>query len=116
MISVWMDEMAEGHTTVTTGRYVEAYINKQKCKTITLPVIEFEELEYQKNGRVPYHVVCERGTQDGISRALGSKVLDFKDFDNIPMPAHKYDDDGIRRDGINPLTHNGYNEEEMDNQ
>lgn len=28
----------------------------------------------------------------------------------------KYDDDGIRRDGINPLTHNGYNEEEMDNQ
>lgn len=85
-------------------------------KTITLPVIEFEELEYQKNGRVPYHVVCERGTQDGISRALGSKVLDFKDFDNIPMPAHKYDDDGIRRDGINPLTHNGYNEEEMDDQ
>ena len=54
--------------------------------------------------------------QDGISRALGSKVLDFKDFDNIPMPAHKYDDDGIRRDGINPLTHNGYNEEEMDDQ
>lgn len=116
MISVWLDEMAESHTTVTTGRYVEAYINEQKCKTITLPVIEFEELEYQKNGRVPYHVVCERGTQDGISRALGSKVLDFKDFDNIPMPAHKYDDDGIRRDGINPLTHNGYNEEEMDDQ
>lgn len=116
MISVWLDEMAESHTTVTTGRYVEAYINEQKCKTITLPVIEFEELEYQKNGRVPYHVVCERGMQDGISRALGSKVLDFKDFDNIPMPAHKYDDDGIRRDGINPLTHNGYNEEEMDDQ
>lgn len=116
MISVWLDEMAESHTTVTTGRYVEAYINEQKCKTITLPVIEFEELEYQKNGRVPYHVVCERGTQDGISRALGSKVLDFKDFDNIPMPAYKYDDDGIRRDGINPLTHNGYNEEEMDDQ
>ena len=116
MISVWLDEMVESHTTVTTGRYVEAYINEQKCKTITLPVIEFEELEYQKNGRVPYHVVCERGTQDGISRALGSKVLDFKDFDNIPMPAHKYDDDGIRRDGINPLTHNGYNEEEMDDQ
>ena len=64
----------------------------------------------------PYHVVCERGTQDGISRALGNKVLDFKDFDNIPMPAHKYDDDGIRRDGINPLTHNGYNEEEMNDQ
>lgn len=48
MISVWLDEMAESHTTVTTGRYVEAYINEQKCKTITLPVIEFEELEYQK--------------------------------------------------------------------
>lgn len=48
MISVWLDEMVESHTTVTTGRYVEAYINEQKCKTITLPVIEFEELEYQK--------------------------------------------------------------------
>lgn len=30
MISVWLDEMAESHTTVTTGRYVEAYINEQK--------------------------------------------------------------------------------------
>ena len=116
MISVWLDEMAENHTTVSTGRYVETYINEQQHKTIMLPVIEFEELEYQKNGRTPYHVVCERGTQDGISRALGNKVLDFKDFDNIPMPAHKYDDDGIRRDGINPLTHNGYNEEEMNDQ
>ena len=116
MISVWLDEMAENHTIVSAGRYVEAYINEQQHKTIMLPVIEFEELEYQKNGRTPYHVVCERGTQDGISRALGNKVLDFKDFDNIPMPAHKYDDDGIRRDGINPLTHNGYNEEEMDDQ
>lgn len=54
MISVWLDEMAESHTTVTTGRYVEAYINEQKCKTITLPVIEFEELRISKNGRVPY--------------------------------------------------------------
>ena len=116
MISVWLDEMAENHTTVSAGRYVETYINEQQHKTIMLPVIEFEELEYQKNGRTPYHVVCERGTQDGISRALGNKVLDFKDFDNIPMPAHKYDNDGIRCDGINPLTHNGYNEEEMNDQ
>lgn len=34
-------------------------------------------------------------------------------MNNESMPAHKYDDDGIRRDGINPLTHSGYWEEEQ---
>jgi len=43
---------------------------------------------------------------------MGNKVIDFKDMNNEPMPAHKYDDAGIRRDGINPLTHSGYWEEE----
>lgn len=38
---------------------------------------------------------------------------DAKDMNNESMPAHKYDDDGIRRDGINPLTHSGYWEEEQ---
>lgn len=65
-----------------------------------------------KAGREKYHIVCERGTQDGISRTMGNKVIDFKDMNNEPMPAHKYDDAGIRRDGINPLTHSGYWEEE----
>ncbi len=81
-------------------------------KTLIFPIIELEELVYQKAGREKYHIVCERGTQDGISRTMGNKVIDFKDMNNEPMPAHKYDDAGIRRDGINPLTHSGYWEEE----
>lgn len=70
-------------------------------------------LVFQKAVKEKYHIVCERGTQDGISRAMGNKVIDFKDMNNESMPAHKYDDDGIRRDGINPLTHSGYWEEEQ---
>lgn len=84
--------------------------NLQKC---IIPIIELEELVYQKAVKEKYHIVCERGTQDGISRAMGNKVIDFKDMNNESMPAHKYDDDGIRRDGINPLTHSGYWEEEQ---
>lgn len=72
------------------------------CVSVFLDMKELEK----------YHIVCERGTQDGISRTMGNKVIDFKDMNNEPMPAHKYDDAGIRRDGINPLTHSGYWEEE----
>lgn len=82
-------------------------------KTLIFPIIELEELVFQKASKERYHIVCERGTQDGISRVMGKKLIDFKDMNNTPMPAHKYDDYGIRRDGINPLTHSGYWEEEQ---
>lgn len=82
-------------------------------KTLIFPIIELEELVFQRANKERYHIVCERGTQDGISRVMGKKLIDFKDMNNTPMPAHKYDDYGIRRDGINPLTHSGYWEEEQ---
>lgn len=113
MIEMWLSEMTDKHTTIEAREYVEAYINDEESKTLVFPIIELEELVYQKAVKEKYHIVCERGTQDGISRAMGNKVIDFKDMNNESMPAHKYDDDGIRRDGINPLTHSGYWEEEQ---
>ena len=113
MIEMWLSEMTDKHTTIEASEYVEAYINDEESKTLVFPIIELEELVYQKAVKEKYHIVCERGTQDGISRAMGNKVIDFKDMNNESMPAHKYDDDGIRRDGINPLTHSGYWEEEQ---
>ena len=112
MIEMWLSEMTNTHTCVDAREYTEAYIDDDSVKTLIFPIIELEELVYQKAGREKYHIVCERGTQDGISRTMGNKVIDFKDMNNEPMPAHKYDDAGIRRDGINPLTHSGYWEEE----
>lgn len=112
MIEMWLSEMTNTHTCVDAREYTEAYIDDDNEKTLIFPIIELEELVYQKAGREKYHIVCERGTQDGISRTMGNKVIDFKDMNNEPMPAHKYDDAGIRRDGINPLTHSGYWEEE----
>ena len=112
MIEMWLSEMTNTHTCVDAREYMEAYIDDDSEKTLIFPIIELEELVYQKAGREKYHIVCERGTQDGISRTMGNKVIDFKDMNNEPMPAHKYDDAGIRRDGINPLTHSGYWEEE----
>lgn len=44
---------------------------------------------------------------------LNRAEADFDKTDAQRMPAHKYDDYGIRRDGINPLTHSGYWEEEQ---
>ena len=111
MIEMWLSEMTDTHTCVDAREYTEAYINDDNEKTLVFPIIELEELVCQKAGREKYHIVCERGTQDGISRVMGNKVIDFKDMNNEPMPAHKYDDAGIRRDGINPLTHSGYWEE-----
>lgn len=113
MIEMWLSEMTNAHTCVDAREYTEAYIDNDNEKTLVFPIIELEELVYQKAGREKYHIVCERGTQDGISRAMGNKVIDFKDMDNEPMPAHKYDDAGIQRDGINPLTHSGYWEEKL---
>lgn len=113
MIEMWLSEMTDKHTTIEAREYVEAYINDEESKTLVFPIIELEELVFQKAVKEKYHIVCERGTQDGISRAMGNKVIDFKDMNNESMPAHKYDDDGIRRDGINPLTHSGYWEEEQ---
>lgn len=112
MIEMWLSEMTNTHTCVDAREYTEAYIDDDSEKTLIFPIIELEELVYQKAGREKYHIICERGTQDGISRTMGNKVIDFKDMNNEPMPAHKYDDAGIRRDGINPLTHSGYWEEE----
>lgn len=112
MIEMWLSEMTNTHTCVDAREYTEAYIDDDSEKTLIFPIIELEELVYQKAGREKYHIVCERGTQDGISRTMGNKVIDFKDMNNELMPAHKYDDAGIRRDGINPLTHSGYWEEE----
>lgn len=112
MIEMWLSEMTNTHTCVDAREYTEAYIDDDNEKTLIFPIIELEELVYQKASREKYHIVCERGTQDGISRTMGNKVIDFKDMNNEPMPAHKYDDAGIRRDGINPLTHSGYWEEE----
>ena len=112
MIEMWLSEMTNTHTCVDAREYTEAYIDDDSEKTLIFPIIELEELVYQKAGMEKYHIVCERGTQDGISRTMGNKVIDFKDMNNEPMPAHKYDDAGIRRDGINPLTHSGYWEEE----
>lgn len=112
MIEMWLSEMTNTHTCVDAREYTEAYIDNDNEKTLIFPIIELEELVYQKAGREKYHIVCERGTQDGISRTMGNKVIDFKDMNNEPMPAHKYDDTGIRRDGINSLTHSGYWEEE----
>lgn len=108
MIEMWLSEMTNIHTCVDAREYTEAYIDDDSEKTLIFPIIELEELVYQKAGMEKYHIVCERGTQDGISRTMGNKVIDFKDMNNEPMPAHKYDDAGIRRDGINPLTHSGY--------
>lgn len=112
MIEMWLSKMTDTHTCVDAREYMEAYIDDDNEKTLILPIIELEELVYQKTGREKYHIVCERGTQDGISRTMGNKVIDFKDMNNEPMPAYKYDDAGIRRDGINPLTHSGYREGE----
>lgn len=113
MVGEWSAGLLRMLRLSVTTSYVEAYINDEESKTLVFPIIELEELVFQKAVKEKYHIVCERGTQDGISRAMGNKVIDFKDMNNESMPAHKYDDDGIRRDGINPLTHSGYWEEEQ---
>lgn len=107
MCREWLEEYGE-YTILTPRGYVEAYKKGENDKYIILPVLELDELVYHRSCLEKYYVVCERGTQDGISRVLGEKSMDFFDFDYKPLPVHKYDDDGVRMDGVHPLTGNGY--------
>ena len=95
-------------TVLTRNGYIEAYEKGEAGKYILLPIIELDELVYHRSGTEQYHVICERGTQDGISRVAGKKAMEFFDFDFRKLPVYKYDDDGIRMDGVHPLTGNGY--------
>lgn len=108
MIEMWLKESGEGYTAVLNREYLEVYREKDEDKTLVFPVLELEELVYQKAHRERYHIICERGTQDGVSRVMGQKTIDFRDFEDRLMPFHRYDDDGIRCDGVNPLTMRGY--------
>lgn len=108
MEHTWLDGQGN-YTVVTSGGYTEGYKSgDEKQKTTVFPVLQFEELVYHKSGTDAYHVVCERSTQEGVARSLGQKVLSISDFDGALLPVHKYDDDGVRMDGVNPLTKQGY--------
>lgn len=88
--------------------YLEAYEEGTRVKTVLFPVLSFEELAYHAAKGERVHVICERGTGEGISRVLGPIVESMRDFDAKPILFHRYDEAGVRMDGENPLTHHGY--------
>ena len=103
----WLSE--HGHYTVLRSNgYLESYEEGERGKTVLFPVLSFEELAYHAAKGESVHVICERGTGEGISRVLGPIVESMRDFDAKPIPFHRYDEAGVRMDGENPLTHHGY--------
>lgn len=103
----WFAE--HGHYTVLRSNgYLEAYEEGTRVKTVLFPVLSFEELAYHAAKGESVHVICERGTGEGISRVLGPIVESMRDFEAKPIPYHQYDEAGVRMDGENPLTHHGY--------
>ena len=103
----WLSE--HGHYTVLRSNgYLESYVEGERGKTVLFPVLSFEELAYHAAKGESVHVICERGTGEGISRVLGPIVESMRDFDAKPIPFHRYDEAGVRMDGENPLTHYGY--------
>lgn len=103
----WLSE--HGHYTVLRSNgYLESYEEGERGKTVLFPVLSFEELAYHAAKGESVHVICERGTGEGISRVLGPIVESMRDFDAKPIPFHRYDEAGVRMDGENPLTHYGY--------
>ena len=103
----WFAE--HGHYTVLRSNgYLEAYEEGTRVKTVLFPVLSFEELAYHAAKGERVHVICERGTGEGISRVLGPIVESMRDFDAKPILFHRYDEAGVRMDGENPLTHHGY--------
>lgn len=97
------------YTIVRSTGYLEGYEKGEDIKTILFPVLQFEEILFQRKSNFPCRIVCERGTQDGISRVLGKIAIDFLNIaDNEPLPFHHYDDMGVRMDGVNPFTGTGY--------
>lgn len=103
----WLSEHGS-YTFVRSNGHLEAYERGERVKTVILPTLSFEELEYHAAKGEPVHVVCERGTGEGISRVLGPIVESMRDFDAQPIPYHRYDENGVRMDGENTLTHRGY--------
>lgn len=103
----WLSEHG-AYTLVRSNGYLEAYERGEREKTVILPILSFEELAYHAAKGERVHVICERGTQEGISRVLGSVVKTMRDFEGQPLPFHRYDRDGVRMDGENPFTHRGY--------
>lgn len=103
----WFSEHG-AYTVVRSNGYLEAYEKGEREKTVILPILSFEELAYHAAKGERVHVICERGTQEGISRVLGPIVDSMKDFDAQPLPFHRYDSNGVRMDGENPFTHHGY--------
>lgn len=104
----WLRSYGE-YTIIRSAGYLEAYKKGETIKTILLPVLQFEEIIFQRTSNPQCRVICERGTQDGISRVLGENAVDFVDIaDNTPLPFHHYDNNGVRMDGINPFTGTGY--------
>lgn len=66
----WFAE--HGHYTVLRSNgYLEAYEEGTRVKTVLFPVLSFEELAYHAAKGERVHVICERGTGEGISRVLG---------------------------------------------
>lgn len=55
MIEMWLSEMTDKHTTIEAREYVEAYINDEESKTLVFPIIELEELVFQKAVKEKYH-------------------------------------------------------------
>jgi hypothetical protein len=95
-------------TVLRSNGYLEAYEEGTRVKTVLFPVLSFEELAYHAAKGERVHVICERGTGEGISRVLGPIVESMRDFDAKPILFHRYDEAGVRMDGENPLTHHGY--------
>lgn len=103
----WLAEHGR-YTVLRSNGYLEAYEEGTRVKTVLFPVLSFEELAYHAAKGERVHVICERGTGEGISRVLGPIVESMRDFDAQPIPFHRYDKSGVRMDGENPLTHHGY--------
>lgn len=91
----WLSE--HGHYTVLRSNgYLESYEEGERGKTVLFPVLSFEELAYHAAKGESVHVICERGTGEGISRVLGPIVESMRDFDAKPIPFHRYDEAGVR--------------------
>lgn len=84
-------------------------ISRQKQDSaIILPTISLNMVVRIRNLSAPVKIVIERGMAESVSRVLGTSMGNAMDYELTNIKTHRYNLDGVRIDGINPLTKKGH--------
>lgn len=75
---------------------------------VILPTIGLNMIARLRNIAAPTHVVVDRGMAESVSRVLGPSLRCIFTYDMQEVKVNHYNFEGVRNDGINPLTKKGH--------